>query len=522
MMMVASVFAINASAATGEYVQAPASFYTEDFDGETHTFVGYSAGAAWTGGLAEGDTDEGNAYKMYDKSGQGAAVNMPANYTLEFDFCHAKEDVVATSCIKVFIADADSTATVKNFGMYIGLLPFTKDEWYTLKLVVDESKLTATGDTPSGAVTLYWKAKGAADWTLATQDTDNNFDSSTTLYYRSYSGFGNTLYGESAIGIGGADMVNGMVDNINAYAYEDVLAGANDYAAKEDFSGITYALTNVSVSDGVATTSGAAVVSADLPEKFVIEFDLQTSAAPYDVSFRDTDCADQPYCALRILGGSYDPTKTYTYKFIIDQSELVNDNGNTQAAAIDWYRKEAGTNTWVPGGLTTAFNSISVDESKANGYNMQNYNDSITGAKIDYTGGYVPVARLHNGVGATGIADKSVAFAANGTIDNIKISGLGAVRVFEFEKETALGATVEFNDADATDLSTARTIFVAAYNGDVLADVDFESVSAANGVYTAELGVAKATYDEIKVFVWETADNTPALPNVFDLGAWLD
>ncbi len=70
-------------------------------------------------------------------------------------------------------------------------------------------------------------------------------------------------------------------------------------------------------------------------------------------------------------------------------------------------------------------------------------------------------------------------------------------------------------------LSTKRTIFVAAYNGERLADVDFESVSAVNSLYTAELAVEKADYDEVKVFVWETADNVPALPEVFNLGEWL-
>ena len=98
------------------------------------------------------------------------------------------------------------------------------------------------------------------------------------------------------------------------------------YLVKEDFEGDSYLFDNIEVSDGVAlfgNSTGAnptwSLTEADVPSKFVVEFDIQCSLSDAEIYllFKDSDHEPEPYSSIMIVPKSYEAGTNYTYRFII-------------------------------------------------------------------------------------------------------------------------------------------------------------------------------------------------------------
>ncbi len=526
-MMLATLFAVNAFAATGVYTQLTEDYLTEDFSGETSKFTNTTV----TDGVATLLTSTGSQ-AVYAR----ALVDVPSKFVLEFDAICPE----GTEMTLVF-ADSDHTAEPR-FTIYIIPGSYEAGKNYTYRFIIDQSALVRSDASENfAAIEYYRKEVGTDNWIQGVYDrtgviTDGfaqAADGSNITYsqgtpairYVQQSWLSNSIPDKSMAFYmyNSTAGLETYLDNVKLYRTYEELVKVTDYDVNEAFEGTEYSFSDVTVKDGVASIPNSAsnsavkpVASVDLPSKFVYEFDMECSdnTAEIYILFKDSDNTAEPYSSIMIVPKSFEANKMYTYRFIIDASKLVRSNAHENFAAIEYYRKEAGTDTWVQG---------VYDKS---GVITDGFAQASDGSNIVYEAG-TPAIRYLNSY-ASSIADKSVGFwlwssnASTIKLDNVKVSKTGIVEVSEIVNDgETLGAKVAFDDRDSVDLSTNRSLFLATYNEGVLVDVDMEAVAAENGLYTSILSVGAADYDEAKLFVWETADNTPALPEVFDLTAWI-
>ena len=527
-VMVVSLFAVNVFAATGNYVEKSNTYLDEKFQGEAPYKLG---NVEVSDGVATLLTSRGSA-PIKAKTN----IDLPSKFILEFDLACPE----GTEAYLVF-ADSDNEGE-KRYSVYIQPDAYEAGKDYTYKFIIDQSQLILDGAANNyKAIEYYRKEVGTDEWVKG-------------VYYRNGASGqwakdennNNIVYpaGAPAIRYSGADWLSNSIcakamcfymyndttglattiDNVKIYETYEELVSVTEYVAKEDFEGEEYLLDGFTVTDGVASlansTSAAAikpVVANPFEGKYVFEFDMECSLAtaePYFL-FKNTANAADPYFALQLAGGTFEADKNYTYKFIIDPAKL--ESGVNNYKAVEYYRKEVGTDEWVKG--------VYAKSGTVGKWALNEEGNDIT-----YVAGTPAVRYLGSSAYAKDIADKTVGFwlwssattPSTLKIDNVKLSKTGYVNVSEIVNDgEKIGAKVEFDDADAIDLSTQRSAFLALYNGERLVAVDMNKVDAENGLYTAELAVDKADYDEAKIFVWETADNTPALPEVFDLTAWI-
>lgn len=489
--MLLTVFSVGAVAATSVFVKKPVSLVTEDFDKEdgTHAFSVYSG----TVEMVEGETEADGKAMHISKYFKAVNVDLPEKYIAEFDFVHTIEDADSESKLQVMFVDTTSSVTVNNFGLYIGVLPFTPYEWYSMKIEVDTSKLTATGNTPAGAVNVFWKKKGAENWIAAKQDTDNTFDSSEILYYRSHSAFGTTIFGDNAVGFG----ANIILDNFDLYYEVDVLDRVYEgYALEENFDASTHVFSAGTVENGVISHKATITASVDVPDYAVIEFDAyRTNTLEFDVYVKYNETDPTPHFGMRIMGDSYYADKWYSYKIIVQKDKLINNSNNRNSAAIKAYRKAADETEWKLAPMSTGYNSVTAIKSG-------------TTETVGTVG--EPMVRFHTGIGSANLAENSIGFSEETVLDNIKVSDGGVVSVSDFvNNEEKIGATVEFTDTDAVELSGVRSIFFVLTKEDRLVKVDFAQPSVQNDKWTAKLENEKTDFDNIRIFVWDD-NNVPA------------
>jgi len=526
-VMLVSLFAINTFAATGNYVEKSINHRTEDFQGEAPYKFG---NVEVTDGVATLLTSKGAAPIKANTN-----MDLPSKFVLEFDLACPE----GTEAYLVF-ADSDNEGE-KRYSVYIQPDTYEAGKNYTYKFIIDQSQLILDGAANNyKAIAYYRKEVGTDEWVKGVyyrngasgqwaKDENNNSivynEGAPAIRYSGVDWLSSSI-GANAMAFWMYNDTAGLattIDNVKIYETYYELVKVTDCDVNETFEGNEYSFSAVTVTDGVASipnsSSAAAikpVTSVDLPSKFVYEFDIECSDASAEtyVLFKDSDNTAEPYSSIMIVPQSFEANKNYTYKFIIDASKLIRSNGTENYAAIEYYRKEVGTDTWVKGVYDSS------------GRITDGYAQASDGSNITYVAG-TPAIRYVNNY-ASDIADKTVGFwlwsgsASTLKIDNVKVSKTGIVEVSEIvNNETTIGAKVAFDDRDCIDLSTKRSAFLALYNGDRLVAVDMINVDAENGLYTAELAVDTADYDEAKIFVWETADNTPALPEVFDLTPWI-
>lgn len=526
-VMIVSLFAVNVFAATGNYVEKSNTYLDEKFQGEAPYKFG---NVEVSDGVATLLTSKG-ASPIKAKTN----IDLPSKFILEFDLACPE----GTEAYLVF-SDSNN-AEEKRYSVQIQPNSYTAGVNYSYRFVIDQSKLSLNGGSSNWpAIEHYRKAAGTTDewvqgvynldaagkWAKYADGSNATYRGTSAIKYASADWLSNSI-GANAMAFWMYNDTTGLattIDNVKIYETYEELVSVTEYVAKEDFEGEEYLLDGFTVTDGVASlansTSDAAikpVVANPFDGKYVFEFDMECSLAtaePYFL-FKNTANAADPYFALQLAIGTFEADKNYTYKFIIDPAKL--ESGVNNYKAVEYYRKEVGTDTWRKG--------VYAKSGTVGKWALNEEGNDIT-----YVAGTPAVRYLGSSDYAKDIADKSVGFwlwssattPSTLKIDNVKLSKTGYVNVSEIVNDgEKIGAKVEFDDADAIDLSTQRSAFLALYNGERLVAVDMNKVDAENGLYTAELAVDKADYDEAKIFVWETADNTPALPEVFDLTPWI-
>lgn len=492
--MVLSVFSVSVMAATSVYQEKPYSIIAEDFDNEDGTYA-FTAYTTSFHELVEGETEaDGKALHMKNYFA-AIAVDLPdEKYVTEFDFVHTVAEATSSSNFSVAFVDNTSSVVAKNFGVYIGILPFTPNKWYSMKIEVDPEKLTATGNTPAGAVNIFWKEKGTADWIAATQKSDNDFNSSTTLYYRSHTSFGSSLFGDNAFGIGKAGMEM-YIDNFNVYQYITVLDHVYEgYEIEEyfddsehPFSAGAYTKYNVVEAGAISNQWATLTASVSVPNYAVIEFDAyRTDAGTFDLLIK---YGDEEHIGLRIMGDSYYANKWYSYKVVVDKSKIVDEVGNTNSNAIFPYRKAEDETSWKLAVMSTGYNSVTA---------IKNGTEETVGTVGE------PMVRFGTNLGSANLAANEIGFSKQTILDNIKVSDGGVISLSDFVNDgTKIGATVEFTDTDAVELLGERLVFFVLTKGERLVAVDFEHPSVQNGTWTAKVESEKTDFDSIRLFVWD-------------------
>ncbi len=478
---------------------------------------------------------------------------LPAKYTVEFDVMP-----VAQESALVFIVNSPDCANTAytTLSLLIPGYSMKDNVWYNYIITVDESKLALSGNTFTG-LTVERKEMGTSEWQVAGHYVANNWlngtvktdESGVTTYdhgnlyrntFRSFTSSTAFPVTENSIGFGTMaawydaatidpelytvpTSTDYRIDNVKVYHSETVLAGISDTvylsqdfedpsntAATEAMFGIG---SNVAVEENGNTyrkltpnaTGGLPVLLGqnmgfDKYQDICVTFDIMAEKpGVFGIEFYSAD-GSKTLDYVQTGAEGHELGDWYTYKF--SRSTV---DGRYVA------RKNLTDNTdWEC--LHYAGNGA-ADDGK-NNYGVG------TAASTMYS-----AIRFVNDTDSRRLPANTVVADCVYYIDNIMVTSDEYIKVTDVAAtETAVSAKVNFANSEllnkiGTDI--AYSVMMASYDGSgKLVDADISVEIPVGTAVEAELSVDKT--DDVRVYVWNSADGTPLMGTVFDLDAWID
>lgn len=547
-MMITSLFAVNVSAAPTVSYETITVYDVPniDFESGISDFTEVGVTLSYPNGT------------MSVSGGHIQAASMPAvlpqKYTAEFDVMP-----VAQESALVFIVNSPDCANTAytTLSLLIPGYSMKDNVWYNYRITVDESKLALSGNTFTG-LTVERKEMGTSEWQTAGHYTANNWlngtvktdDTGATVYdhsnlyrntFRSFNSSTAFPVIENSIGFGtmgawyNASIIDPAlytvptstdyrIDNVRVYHSETVISGISETVyLEQDFenpsnTAATEAMfgigSNVAVEENGNTyrkltpnaTGGLPVlIGKDMGfDSFTdvqITFDIK--AEKPGVFGIEWYSANGDKCMDYVQTGAegHELGDWYTYKF--SRSTI---DGNYVA------RKNLTDNTdWEC--LRYAGNGAADD-------GKNNYG-SGTAASTMYS-----AIRFCNDTDARRLPANTVVADCVYYIDNIKVTSAEYVNVSDVTAtETEVSAKIDFANSGlmhkiGTDMD--YSVMMASYDSTgKLVDAMIKNVTpVGTAVEDVELSVDKT--GDVRIYVWNAADGTPLMGNVFDVDVWFD
>lgn len=490
-----SLFAVNVSASLETGIPAKTESLFEDFNDAEYTLsLTGNTPANYT--VANGD-------KAHSARKTGVSVNLPEQYTLEFDILVEDSQYRNPGQMYIYINDADCS-TVKNFGVKLMPESYKLNTWYTLKLVVDESKMSGTNDLSGTAhVKMYQKLKGedAYKESIHTNGTDGTVVDDETFVYRSHTVYANDVIGGNAIGFN-SYMV---FDNVKvSWDREAISYPAIGVLHVEDFEGKTQSF--IGSQGTLVTEAGNSYMDMYLKSTGDEQYNAETEK--YSNSFGSSatvnfDSLPQYFILTADICMAADNTQPFLLEYFTDDINNANTAGEAanikitadKVTAGEWYTVKivkTGSQKFIAtmknletGEITTPAVNTTGNVSGRGTYNRVLFRIWNEGSDAD---------KVHHWL-----------------IDNVMIAELGAAAL---KSATVADGTVNAELSMDAGVATATPI-LALYKEDRLVDVDYRYNEANFGVDGADVTLtASGDYDKAYVLLW---DETTPVMKTFDI-----
>ncbi len=496
-LMLVSLFAVNVSASIEAGIPAQTVSLFEDFnDAEYKLPLTGNAAANYT--VADGD-------KAHSARKTGVSVNLPEQYTLEFDMLFEDNQYRPVNQMFIYINDADCS-TVKNFGVKLMDGSFKLDTWYTIKLVVDESKMSGTNDLSGTAhVKMYQKLKGEDTYkeSTHTNGSDGTVSSDETFVYRSHTAYADTnnVLGDNAIGFN-SYMV---FDNVKVSWIKDAVPyPVIGVLHAEDFEGKTPSL--IGSQGSLVTEDGNSYMEMYLKSTGAEQYNAEkdTYAASYGSSGTvNFDSMPQYFILTADICMATDNTQPFLFEYFTDDINNANVAGETANIKITTDKVTAGE--WY---------TVKI---------VKTGNQKFTATMVNLETGETttPAVNTTNNISGRGTYNRALFRIINEgsdadkvhhwLIDNVMIAELGAAAL---KGATVADGTVTAELSMDAGVAVATPV-LALYKEGRLVAVDYSYNEATFGVDGADVTLtATGDYDQACVLLWN--DGTPVMEE-FDI-----